>query len=177
MQLGDEDLGLIAQIKADAQGVPGQRRFRLLVDAQGGSACLWLEKEQLLQLGVAIKRLISEMAQEESSIPLEGLSVQPSDIEMTERDRDLIVDTITLGHDQGRDLFLLAVQGADPDGEKFQGVRFWADGDRLDTLADEAFEVCASGRPLCPLCSVPINSGEDHVCSRSNGHHDSVEFD
>jgi uncharacterized repeat protein (TIGR03847 family) len=180
LQLGDEDLGLIAQIKADAQGVPGQRKFRLLVEAQRGSACLWLEKEQLLQLGIAIKRLIAEMSQEEPSIPLENLSTQysdNSDIEISERDRDLTVDTITLGHDQGQDLFLLAVQGADTDDERLQGVRFWAEGQQLDALADEAFEVCASGRPLCPLCGVPINSNEDHVCSRSNGHHDSVDFD
>ena len=44
------DLGMTLKLSADAVGEPGQRRFRLLVEAQRGSACLWMEKDQLLQL-------------------------------------------------------------------------------------------------------------------------------
>ena len=176
MQEANDDLGVTSQVKADAQGVPGQRRFRLLVEAQGGSACLWLEKEQLLQLGGAIKRLIAEMSEGEPSPSQEASSFLGA-AEASGRTWEMKVNTLTLGHDHARNLFLLAAQGLDVEDKESPEVRFWVEGRQLDTLADEAFEVCAAGRPLCPLCSAPLNPGETHVCSRSNGHHDSVEFE
>ena len=48
-------LGRAFKINADAVGKPGNRRFRLLVEAQYGSACLWMEKQQLSALAISIK--------------------------------------------------------------------------------------------------------------------------
>ncbi len=168
------DLGMASQVQPDALGVPGQRRFRLLVEAQGGSACLWLEKDQLLQLGIAIKRLLAEMS---PPAPSSGRGGPPSAVSAPSRSPwEMRITSLSLGQDRARSLFMLAAEGVDADGNERPGLRFWVASHQLDTLADEAFRVCAAGRPLCPLCGASINQGEAHVCVRRNGHHDSVEF-
>ena len=50
------DLGLCRSIHADSVGLPGQRYFRLVADTERGTVFLWLEKEQLYDLAVAIKQ-------------------------------------------------------------------------------------------------------------------------
>ena len=172
MPADDAELGMASQVQPDALGVPGQRRFRLLVEAQGGSACLWLEKDQLLQLGVAIKRLLAEMPPRAPS-PGQG----PPPPKASSRSRwEMRITSLSLGHDRARSLFTLAAEGVDEQGNEQGGVQFWIGSQQLDVLAEEAFRVCAAGRPLCLLCGAPITQGEDHVCVRRNGHHDSVEF-
>lgn len=53
------NLGLVETIHAEALGVPGKRIFRILVDAASpAAATLWLEKEQLYGLAMAIKRMV-----------------------------------------------------------------------------------------------------------------------
>ena len=58
MAYSRHDFGLINTIKAEAIGVPGQRTFRLLIEGYGCSACLWLEKNQLLQLSIIIFQML-----------------------------------------------------------------------------------------------------------------------
>ena len=45
----------ITSIEAESFGEPGKRTFRIVVSASNGSAIMWLEKEQLLQLALAIQ--------------------------------------------------------------------------------------------------------------------------
>ncbi|MDA0999990.1 MAG: DUF3090 family protein [bacterium] len=53
------NLGLVESIQAEALGVPGKRIFRILADAEPpAAATLWLEKEQLYGLAMAIKRMV-----------------------------------------------------------------------------------------------------------------------
>ena len=171
----NHELGIASSVKPNAVGVPGQRQFRLLVEAQGGSACLWLEKEQLLQLGITVKQLIAQIpevtrpAKEEPDLPT-------SDSHLQERSWDFKVSALTLGHDSHRNLFMVAVQDMEANDGGPPLLRFWADGRQMNTLAEEAFEVCAAGRPLCPLCGTPMNPGESHACLRRNGHNPSGEW-
>lgn len=177
MAADEVELGLASQVRPDALGVPGQRRFRLLVEAQGGSACLWVEKEQLLQLGIAIKRLLAQVAGQGFRPPESGqppaVAVSGSRLSL----RDLRTQSLTLGYDRVRGLYALAAEGAGSEDEGDMAVRFWVNRGQLDTLADEAFKVCAAGRPLCPLCGVSLNPGEAHLCLRRNGHSKSLEFE
>src|SRR5690349_24708320 len=50
------DLGPIDILGADAVGQPGQGRFRLFARRTRGSAVIWMEKEQLNSLSLAIDR-------------------------------------------------------------------------------------------------------------------------
>src|SRR5437868_2629959 len=53
------DLGPIDVLGADAVGQPGQRRFRLFAQNIRGSVVVWMEKEQLNSLSLAIDRFLA----------------------------------------------------------------------------------------------------------------------
>src|ERR1700731_1768012 len=59
------DLGLAKLVGADAVGQPGQRRFRLFVLGQRPilSAVMWLEKEQLNNLSLALDRVLAQLTE------------------------------------------------------------------------------------------------------------------
>ena len=159
------DLGRAWRITAEALGPPGERHFQLLVDAERGTAVLWLEKEQLYQLGMAIKRLMAtleEAAGEETGLP----SGEP----LQENSFDFKVEQLALGHDDRRGLFLLLAHNMEDEEDAPPVLGCWATRQQMDVLSDRAFEVCAAGRPLCRLCGIPLNPGQEHMCPRSNGH-------
>ncbi len=171
------DLGLCRSIHADSVGRPGQRHFRLVADTERGTALLWLEKEQLYDLAVAIKQTMDRAVRDSLAAPPE----QRSDVTA---DYDFKVGRMALGRDQqGETYLLMADLAGDNDDEDDEDdnerdidnaapdVALRVSDDLLDRLADEAFAVCSAGRPRCPLCGAPMSDDEAHVCSRSNGHH------
>ncbi len=53
------NFGVIDSIKPEAMGTPGKRIFRILVDGSAAAAAtLWVEKEQVYGLSVAMKRML-----------------------------------------------------------------------------------------------------------------------
>lgn len=163
------DFGMINAVKAEALGVPGQRRFRLLLEGPGGNACLWLEKNQLFQLSVVIHQMLATLSSEESS----ERATQPGSgpVEQSNTSMEFDVGNLSLGHDPEKDLFIIEAHSREDDQEVEEVLLgFWASRSQLEGLADEAQAVCAAGRPLCPLCSAPMGQ-EAHICPRSNGHH------
>ena len=61
------DLGPVTHFNTEAIGSPGQRRFRILLKAPAGAVVIWLEKEQLHSLAIAIERLLATIASDPSS--------------------------------------------------------------------------------------------------------------
>jgi uncharacterized repeat protein (TIGR03847 family) len=162
------DFGLVSAVKAEALGEPGQRRFRLLLEGQGGNACLWLEKHQLFQLSVVIRQMLATLSSPGSSEvpPYPGAS--PANQNQSSMEFD--VGNLSLGHDPKKDLFLIEAHNREDDQDTEALLGFWASRTQLEDLADEAQTVCAAGRPLCPLCNAPMGP-EAHICPKSNGHH------
>ena len=162
------EFGLVDAVKAEALGEPGQRRFRLLLEGRGGSASLWLEKNQLFQLSVVIQQMLATPSSQES---LEGhLYPGPGPSGQENTSMEFNVGNLRLGHDPEKDLFLIEAHNIEDDEEDEPLLGFWTSRPQLESLADEAQTVCAAGRPLCPLCSAPMGQ-EAHICPRSNGHH------
>ncbi|MBF8266815.1 MAG: hypothetical protein HW388_323 [Dehalococcoidia bacterium] len=162
------DLGLVEAVKAEALGVPGQRRFRLLVNGPWGDVCLWLEKEQLFQLAIAIRQVLAALSSEKR---LEKTSRhEPRPLYPDRTSMEFKVGRLSLDHEPEEGLFLIQAHNIEDDqkGEALLGFR--VSPSQLQSLAEEAMAVCEAGRPLCPLCSAPMGPGP-HVCSRSNGHH------
>ena len=153
----------VTGLRAEALGEPGKRTFRVLVDGTASSATLWLEKEQLLQLAMAIQRLMATVSgdQDGPTTQLEGESPMPSNL-------DFKVFKLVLGHDAGRGFFVDA-HGEEDAEEETSTVRVWASNAQAREFSKEALRVCASGRPLCPLCGGPIDP-TGHSCPRVNGH-------
>ena len=157
------DLGRALHLGADAIGEPGGRRFRVVIEAERGVAHLWLEKEQLFQLALSIKGLLQSI---DSPVQREA---EPPERTSTGVALDFQVAKLALGSDPAGEYLLLAAHDAESaDAEDPTVVAFGVQ-ERFRELADEAFDVCAAGRPLCPLCSSPLNPGEPHRCARTNG--------
>src|SRR5947209_2882693 len=55
------DLGPVSILGADTVGEPGQRRFRLYTQAGTRSAIMWMEKEQLNTLSLALDRALAQL--------------------------------------------------------------------------------------------------------------------
>ncbi len=59
MYSAEHNFGLVGGVEPESLGVPGKRVFRLLIDgASPAAATLWLEKEQLYGLSMAVKSLL-----------------------------------------------------------------------------------------------------------------------
>ncbi len=157
----------ISSITPEALGEPGKRTFRLLVEDAAGSAMLWMEKEQLFQLAMAITRLqaiLPASGEEESQPPGAGGEGAGPHYEFT-------VGKIVLGHEGNSDRFVIDAYdaGVEESEDDAPTIRLWGVRGQLRTFAAEALKVCAAGRPICPLCSEPMDT-TGHKCARVNGH-------
>ena len=154
----------VTGLRAEALGEPGKRTFRILVAGASSSAIIWLEKEQLFQLGLAIQRLMATVSgdQDGPTARLEDESPMPSNL-------DFKVFKLVLGHDAGNGHFVIDAHGEEDEDEETSTVRVWASSDIAREFSEEALHVCAAGRPLCPLCGGPIDP-TGHSCPRVNGH-------
>ena len=154
----------VTSIRAEALGEPGQRTFRILVDGDVGSATMWLEKEQLFQLAVAIGQL-------HESLPAVGRSV----LSLEEGEGpgvrlEFKIGRLGLGHEESSERLIIDAHDVESYEESEEPtVRVWGDRQQLARFAAESLDLCAAGRPLCPLCGVVIDP-KGHTCSRSNGH-------
>lgn len=161
-------LGAVSRIEAETFGQPGQRTFRLCLQAGAARCLVWLEKEQLFQLGIYLRDVIESLSQDDR-----GRQSQPREPEWAGEDTalDFKVGQLLLSHDPAGNSFYLQayeMNESDPQGE-LASVSFWITIAQAEALGEEALRICAAGRPRCFLCALPINP-EGHVCPRSNGH-------
>ena len=164
------ELGGISSVRPEAIGEPGKRTFRLLLESGAAFAFLWLEKEQLYQLGDYLQKATETATAEGSSegAPEPQWAGGVASI-------DFKVSKMSLAHSPANDSFLLVAHDQeDPDGNDPK-VSFWLGLSQAKALALDALRVCASGRPICALCGRPIDP-DGHNCPRSNGHAKDLEF-
>ena len=163
------ELGPAAAIEAESVGVPGQRRFRLRAMNNAGTiATVWLEKEQLVALGEAIDTTlrdegyrVRQLAADDQDLPAVLPLSRGSEIQAAEL-------SLGLNRDSGRVVLIGADGQAGEDDTTTVTVEI--DFYRAHLLRQQITQVVSAGRPLCPLCTAPVDlSG--HVCVRTNGHH------
>ena len=168
-------LGAATSIEAVTFGEPGNRTFKLDANSGAASCSIWMEKEQLLQLGVYLRDMVGRLSQEERD--------KGSDLrEEAWSGGDLAVDfkagQMLLSYDQDSNAFYLQAyereveeeetQSGDYDPE-IQSVGCWITITQASVLGEESLKICAAGRPTCFLCGQPINP-DGHACPRANGH-------
>jgi len=172
-----EDFGRVSSLEAEAIGEPGQRTFRLRVSAGGRTASLWLEKEQLQALALALMRLLVQMGQPEY-IPAAGAVANPLSPFPAQPSLDLKVGRLGLGLDQTEGdivIFAYEVEEAEEESEQAEAEQVEAvlacraAPPQCRDLVAMIEGIIATGRPICRLCLGPIDA-EGHVCARSNGH-------
>ena len=166
-------LGRLSQVEAVTFGQPGRRTFRL--DLHSGSAfcSLWLEKEQLFQLGVYLRDYVASLSAEEKA---RESSPQEPAWPGGETTLDFKAGQMYLSHDKESNSFYMQAHERETDEEpagttreEAESVSFWMTMTQASNLAEESLRICAAGRPTCFLCGQPINP-EGHVCPRANGH-------
>ena len=152
------DFGECEIIQVESIGPPGERRFRLRADAETGSALLWLEKEELYELALTVKRLLRTGVHNAEALQAPDEDFLPATIEFQ-------VQQLALGHDRATGRYLILAQISDDDGD---AVALWARPEVLDQMADQAFAVHDAGRAKCPLCGAVMAAQKDHRCPRVN---------
>jgi uncharacterized repeat protein (TIGR03847 family) len=166
------ELDPVTRLTADAVGEPGQRTFYLQAASGSEQVTLLLEKEQVRRLADSLQSWLPELASDRPEDPEEARAAEDGDLALAEPlEPDFRVGQLTLTYDDTRDRIVIvatelvdAEQGAEP-----QEVRLWVTRAQLRVLARHGAEVAARGRPLCPLCELPMDP-DGHVCPAHNGH-------
>ncbi len=60
-------LGPLSSISAETFGEPGRRTFRLILKAGAANISVWLEKEQLFQLGASLQEAVRRLSSEQQA--------------------------------------------------------------------------------------------------------------
>lgn len=165
------ELDPVDAITVGVEGEPGHRTFYLEA-RQGRRTCtLVVEKAQVAELGAQLLSVLEEG--EQPAVPAPDASTGPLG------PPGWRVGSIQVAlDDPGGSCTLLLDELGDPaaDPEESAGeedrrrVRLVASLGQMKGLAERCLTVVAGGRPLCPLCQLPMDP-EGHVCPARNGHH------
>ena len=161
-------LGSLSHIGAETFGTPGRRTFRLTLEAGLARVYIWLEKEQLFQLGVGL----GEAAQHQAAAERErGSYPTAPPWDGGETTVEFHARVLSGRHDAETNSFYIQAQGGEEEGSRAEppSVSFWITIEQAAALAEESLRICAAGRPPCFLCGQPINP-DGHTCPRANGH-------
>lgn len=163
------DFEYVNELDSEAIGEPGNRVFRVRARAEKMTASLWLEKQQLQALSLAIRQVL-EQAQHtavpgpdiDPAIPMEDFPLTPS--------VDFRVGRLALGWDDSKQKVVLQAYPLGDNDEEAAGFSCLTSAERALAFCDLADATVAGGRPLCSLCREPMGPGGAHNCVRSNGH-------
>lgn len=152
------------RIQIEAIGQPGERRFRLLALVNGQTYAIWMEKQQVHALGLALEQMLERL-------PDAGPELGASSIADFDRDtrKQFRVGRMELGYDDTDNRLVIVAHdiNQDEDGEAAFACRLTLDQAR--DLSAEAAAVVAAGRPRCTMCGQPMGPGP-HACPQQNGH-------
>ena len=158
----------VTLLSAVAMGVPGKRTFFLIMGQKEDWVRVWLEKELLEALALAIGQFLFTLSQENLRFPLEAEETPLSDyVPSGLPSAELEIDQIALGYDHERAMLNLLVHVLGPQREDLAELYCRATLAQLKKLGNQAKSLCAAGRPRCALCGNPIDP-TGHICPKSN---------
>ena len=184
-----KDLGPIEIVGAEAIGQPGQRRFRLFAMIHNISVALWMEKEQLNNLSIALDRILAQLTEgrilrtEAQASPPAPPRGAPASFSATP-EFEFQVGQLRISYDERRNLLVLTSiplgivmePGQEPQvilrDEDTLSFRFTLQ--QAKELTNSITILVSGGRPVCPLCRAPLD-GEPHACVKQNGHRELVQ--
>lgn len=155
--------GNASRVMVEAIGEPGSRRFRLVARIEAETVVLWMEKQQLQALGIALGQVLETLSDPTSPIEdIEG--IESFDFETR---RQFRVGRMELGFDESGDrVVMIAHDIEDPDENQ---ITCRISRRQAQLISSDAEEIVSAGRPICPLCLEPMGPGP-HVCPGMNGH-------
>ena len=188
----NRDLGLVKVLGADAVGRPGQRRFRLYMQSTRGSAVMWMEKEQLINLSQALDRLLAQVTSGQLLLRVEAQAGGMPDPDKMPADfpkkptYDFQVGQMKLNFDEDDKVFMLSAtplevimeRGQEPQIQMNEEgtISFIFTQQVAQSLSASITLLVSAGRPVCPLCHTPLDGGP-HACVKQNGHYQIIRVE
>jgi uncharacterized repeat protein (TIGR03847 family) len=185
------ELDPVDELGTGAIGEPGQRAFYIQARGEAGQLTVLVEKEQVALLATEAIAFLDRIADQypeapislpasaaelhEPTVPLFrarliGLGFDPERelvlIELRERSSDDEGDT-TIGEALGEALGDSDDEDEDEDEDEGYVARLYATRPQVRAMAARGAEAVAGGRPLCPLCDMPMDPA-GHRCPRWN---------
>src|SRR5712692_4295448 len=173
------DVGPVKLLSAVAEGKPGQRRFRLFAQAKTSSLVMWMEKEQLNNLSLALDRMLAQITEGRILRTEAQVGPEPSPVEMPANfprkpDYEFQVGRLLLNYEERRDLLMLIAVPMEIRMESGQeelqvflleddAVSLLFTVQQAQALTSTITALMSSGRPVCPLCRTPLDGGP-HAC-------------
>lgn len=154
------------RLRVEAVGEPGKRRFRLLALVDGETHIVWMEKQQLQALGLALEQMLEQLPERGPEL---GMPDMPLEFD-TQTRHQFRVGRMELGYDESRNrLVIVAHDIAEDDDEAEPSFNCRMSRSQARDLSADASAVVAAGRPRCTMCGSPMGPGS-HVCPQQNGH-------
>jgi uncharacterized repeat protein (TIGR03847 family) len=170
-----------------AVGQPGARAFYIQARNENAQLTVLVEKEQIALLSVEAVAFLDRIADDYPELPFDVPQLQT---QLREPTVPLFrARLIGLGFDPERELVLLELRERSPDDEEradeeaageepgFEETgddegegyvaRIYATRAQVRAMAARGAETVAGGRPLCPLCDMPMDPA-GHACPRWN---------
>jgi uncharacterized repeat protein (TIGR03847 family) len=156
--------GDVQHFRAEALGEPGQRRFRFLVVMQDVTYIIWMEKQQMQALGLAIGQILQQVP---PSGPDMASSLLPVEFDEATSNQ-FRLGRVELGFDETNDSVVIHAFDVQED-ESDAGLFMRLSRSQSRDLIRDASTLAAAGRSICPMCGQPIDP-DGHVCPEQNGH-------
>jgi uncharacterized repeat protein (TIGR03847 family) len=153
------------RILVEAIGEPGARRFRLLAIVNGETYAVWMEKQQVQALGLALEQMLERLPDLGPILP-QAAGLAEFDRETR---RQFRVGRMELGYDEDEDRIVVVAHDLNSQEENDAAFACRLTRDQARDLSAEAAAVVAAGRPRCTMCGEPMGPGP-HVCPQQNGH-------
>lgn len=162
------DFGRVELLEPEAIGEPGQRVFRLRVMSSTEAASLWLEKEQLAALTLAMRQLL-EQADDEEEASEEPEPVASNRAFPAQTEIDFKLGRLGIGYDERRRMVTIFAYAMDLEEDAPPTFACQVSLDQCVAFTERAESAINAGRPICILCGVAIEN-DGHKCLRRNGH-------
>jgi uncharacterized repeat protein (TIGR03847 family) len=158
----------VTTLAALTVGQPGKRTFFLAVGQQGKWLRVWLEKEQLQAVAMAIRQLLFALSQQSTgAVTTDGVSVLDGGAPSGMPSAELDITEMALGFDGASATMTVSAHGTGPRKDEQTVVDCRVSLGQLRQLGRQADASCAAGRPRCLVCGGPIDPS-GHVCPASN---------
>ncbi len=162
-----QDFGRAQLVEAEAIGEPGQRTFRLRVMSGLDSASLWMEKEQLATLTLAIRQLLEQTPEGD---PPQSDPDPPTELFPDKPGIDFKIGRLGIGYDESdHTLVIFAYTIEQAEENDTPAFSCQVSRSQCRAFADRAEDIVSAGRPICIVCGGPIDT-TGHKCLRRNGH-------
>lgn len=162
------DLGLVDYLHCETIGEPGQRTFNITARSDRGETIVWMEKEQLFQVGVSLRQFLSTRDSPPDPAPFTAPPIDsPVPVHVEFKTGDM-----SLQHDPASDVFTIVA--SDIPREETPGpiseITFSFQRYQAEEISKRSVSIVAAGRKPCPLCEAPLTPGESHFCVKVNGY-------